>query len=64
MALGKPWAKVHLEGKETVMPVLILLVAVVAAAGVTIALAYVLGLNFVWLGLAAMLAALAVRRWV
>jgi len=46
------------------MPVLILLVAVVAAAGVTIALAYVLGLNFVWLGLAAMLAALAVRRWV
>ena len=48
------------------MPVqafLILLVCVIAAAGVTVALAYAFG-AFVWLGFAALVAALAVRRWV
>ena len=48
------------------MPVqtfLVLLVAVIAAAGVTIVLAYVLGVNFVWLGLTAAIAALVIRKW-
>ena len=48
------------------MPVqvfLILLAVVIGAAGVTIALAYAFG-SLVWLGFAALLAALAVRRWV
>ncbi|MEO8243212.1 MAG: hypothetical protein ABI832_12965 [bacterium] len=40
----------------------VLLIAVIAAAGVTIALATWLGLNFLWLALAALLAAVAVRR--
>ena len=43
---------------------MILWLTVLAAAGLTIALVFVLGVNFVWLGLAAALAALAVRRWV
>ena len=43
---------------------LILIMGVVAAAGVTIGLAFGLGINFVWLGLVALLAALVVRKWV
>ena len=48
------------------MPVqrfLILLIVVLALAAVTIGTVYVLGLNFMWLGLVALLAALVVRRW-
>jgi hypothetical protein len=64
--LGNGAAKGHLGEKECDMPLqtlLLLLTAVIAAAGVTIALAFVLGLNFVWLGLAAALAAVAIRTW-
>ena len=53
--------------KEHFMPIktlLILLGTVLSAAAATIALAAILGFNFVWLGLAAALGALAVRRWV
>ena len=48
------------------MPVktfLILLLSVIAAAGATVALVFWLGLSVAWLGIAALLAALAVRRW-
>ncbi|MBC7736121.1 MAG: hypothetical protein H7245_02600 [Candidatus Saccharibacteria bacterium] len=48
------------------MPVhrfLILLMVVLGMAAVTIGAAYALGLNFMWLGLVALLAALVVRRW-
>ena len=41
----------------------LLLTAVILAAGATIALAYVLGVNFVWLAVVALLAAVLVRRW-
>ena len=44
---------------------LILLVSIIAAAGLTIALAWAFGLNFLWLGIAALLLTLAVRtlKW-
>jgi len=42
---------------------LLLLIAVILAAGGTIALAYALGVNFAWLALAALLGTLLVRRW-
>ena len=48
------------------MPVqrfLILMIVVVGMAAATIGMAYALGLDFMWLGLAALLAALVVRRW-
>lgn len=64
--LGKSRRKGHLGAVEYYMPVqtfLVLLVAVIAAAGVTIVLAYVLGVNFVWLGLTAAIAALVIRKW-
>ncbi len=47
------------------MPVqtfLTLLAVVIAAAGITIYLAVWLGLNFLWLGLAALLLSLVVRK--
>ena len=50
--------------EECVMPVtpsLILLISVIAAAGVTIALVWAMGLNLLWLGLAALVLALLVR---
>ena len=56
----------HFGEKERDMPVqrfLILMMVVVGMAAVTIGMAYVLSLNFIWLGLAALLAALVVRRW-
>jgi hypothetical protein len=43
--------------------ILLLITAVIAASGVTITLAYAFGVNVLWLGLAAGLAALVVRRW-
>ena len=52
--------------KESGMPLrtfLTLLVVVVASAGLTILLAYYFDVSFIWLGLAAILAAVAVRRW-
>lgn len=42
---------------------LILLVSVLAAAGATVALVWAIGISFAWLGLGALGAALAVRRW-
>ena len=48
------------------MPVktfLILLVSVITAAAATLALVFWLGINLAWLGLVAILVALAVRRW-
>lgn len=56
----------HFGEKERDMPVhrfLILLMVVLGMAAVTIGAAYALGLNFMWLGLVALLAALVVRRW-
>ena len=41
---------------------LILLIAVVASAGVTIALFWAMGFNLVWLGLAALVLALLARK--
>ena len=52
--------------REFAMPIhifVLLLTAVILAAGATIALAYVLGVNFVWLAVVALLAAVLVRRW-
>lgn len=40
-----------------------LLVVVVILAGLTILLVYFFDVSFMWLGLVALLAALAVRRW-
>jgi hypothetical protein len=42
---------------------LLLLTVVILAAGGTIALAYGLGLNFAWVAIAALVAALLVRKW-
>jgi hypothetical protein len=42
---------------------LLLLTAVILAAGGTIALAYHFGLNITWVAVAALLAALLVRKW-
>ena len=43
---------------------LMLLVMVVSSAGLTILLVSYSGVSFLWLGLTAILAAVAVRRWV
>jgi hypothetical protein len=64
LELAGAWA--ILAAKERDMPLktfLALLLAVIAASGVTIALAAMMDVNFAWLGLAAGLAALAVRTW-
>ena len=45
-----------------IQSLVLLLTAVILAAGGTIALAYVLGLNFAWVAIAALLAGLLVRR--
>ena len=48
------------------MPVhrwVLLLTTVIVAAGATIALAYLLGISFAWIGVVALMAAVLVRRW-
>ncbi len=65
LELGNPRLKDHVEGKEYQMPprtFLILIVTLVAAAGLTIVLFSLLGLNWVWLGFAALVLTLVVRR--
>jgi hypothetical protein len=66
--LGNSATNLHLEGKETAMPVqtfLILLTSVIAVAGASVALLWALGVNVIWLGLATLLLSLMVRklRW-
>ena len=63
--LGIQRPSIHLSHEESVMPLnayLILLIAVVASAGVTIALFWAMGFNLVWLGLAALVLALLARK--
>jgi hypothetical protein len=63
--LGNPAPSLHLEGKETAMPLqtyLILLISVLAAAGASVTLLWALGVNVIWLGLAALLVSLMVRQ--
>ena len=68
MLFGLEWTgrTPNLGQRERNMPVqrfLILMIVVVGMAAATIGMAYALGLDFMWLGLAALLAAFVVRRW-
>ena len=63
--LGIQRVSLHLWLEESPMPLntyLIVLIGVVAAAGATIALFWAMGFNLLWLGLAALVLTLVIRK--